>query len=178
VGCNSLRRAWIEPHQDDLSIVEQCELTGISRAGLYYTPVRESAENLKLMRMLDEQYTRAPFYGVRRMTYWLSEQGYRVNVKRVRRLLRQMGLEAIYPKPRLSQPAPGHRIYPYRLRAVKIERPNQVWASDITYVRLRVGVDVHRELDITVAKSLLTHFHRHPSPGHLSSACLPSWSWS
>jgi putative transposase len=94
---------------------------------------------LKLMRLLDEQYTRTPFYGVRRMTYWLTEQDYRVNVKRVRRLLRQMGLEAIYPKPRLSQPAPGHRIYPYRLRGLKIERPNQVWASDITYVRLRQG---------------------------------------
>jgi putative transposase len=91
------------------------------------------------MRLLDEQYTRTPFYGVRRMTYWLSAQGYRVNVKRVRRLLRQMGLEAIYPKPRLSQPAPGHRIYPYRLRGVKIERANQVWASDITYIRLRQG---------------------------------------
>src|SRR5215469_9897304 len=100
---------------------------GISRAGLYYTPVPESEENLKLMRLLDEQYTRTPFYGVRRMTYWLTEQGYGVNVKRVRRLLRQMGLEAIYPKPRLSQPATGHRIYPYRLRGLKIERPNQVW---------------------------------------------------
>lgn len=91
------------------------------------------------MRLLDEQYTRTPFYGVRRMRYWLSAQGYRVNVKRVRRLLRQMGLEAIYPKPRLSQPGPGHRIYPYRLRGVKIERANQVWASDITYIRLRQG---------------------------------------
>lgn len=112
---------------------------GISRAGLYYTPVPESEENLKLMRLLDEQYTRTPFYGVRRMRHWLTEQGYRVNVKRVRRLLRQMGLEAIYPKPWLSQAAPGHRLYPYRLRGLKIERPNQVWASDITYVRLRQG---------------------------------------
>jgi len=91
------------------------------------------------MHLLDEQYTRTPFYGVRRMTYWLRAQGYPVNGKRVRRLLRQMGLEAIYPKPRLSQPAPGHRIYPYRLRGLKIERANQVWASDITYIRLRQG---------------------------------------
>ncbi len=91
------------------------------------------------MHLLDEQYTRTPFYGVRRMTYWLRAQGYGVNGKRVRRLLRGMGLEAIYPKPRLSQPAPGHRIYPYRLRGLKIERPNQVWASDITYIRLRQG---------------------------------------
>ena len=99
----------------------------------------EGQENLELMRLLDEQYTRTPFYGVRRMTYWLGQQGYGVNVKRVRRLLRQMGLEAIYPKPRLSQPGPGHRIYPYRLRGLKIDRPNQVWGSDITYVRLRQG---------------------------------------
>jgi putative transposase len=112
---------------------------GISRAGLYYTPVEESRENLELMRLLDEQYTHRPFYGARRMTYWLGQQGYGVNVKRVRRLLRQMGLEAIYPKPRLSQPGPGHRIYPYRLRGLRIDRPNQVWGSDITYIRLRQG---------------------------------------
>jgi putative transposase len=101
--------------------------------------VAEGRENLKLMRLLDEQYTRTPFYGVRRMRYWLAEQGYGVNVKRVRRLLRKMGLEAIYPKPRLSQPGAGHPIYPYRLRGLKIDRPNQVWGSDITYVRLRQG---------------------------------------
>jgi putative transposase len=101
--------------------------------------VEESAENLELMRRLDEQYTRTPFYGVRRMTYWLTQQGYGVNVKRVRRLMRQMGLEAIYPKPRLTVPVPGQRIYPYRLRGLKIDRPNQVWGSDITYIRLRQG---------------------------------------
>ncbi len=91
------------------------------------------------MRLLDEQYTRAPFYGVRRMTAWLAQQGYGVNRKRVRRLMRRMGLEAIYPKPRLSVPVPGHRIYPYRLRGLKIDRPNQVWGGDITYIRLRQG---------------------------------------
>ncbi len=91
------------------------------------------------MRLLDEQYTRAPFYGVRRMAYWLAKQGYGVNVKRVRRLMRRMGLEAIYPKPRLSLPAPGHRIYPYRLRGLKIDRPDQVWGTDIMYIRLRQG---------------------------------------
>ena len=91
------------------------------------------------MHLLDEQYTRAPFYGVRRMTCWLGQQGYGVNRKRVRRLMRRMGLEAIYPKPRLSVPAPGHRIYPYRLRGLKIDRPNQVWGGDITYIRLRQG---------------------------------------
>lgn len=91
------------------------------------------------MRLLDEQYTRTPFYGVLKMTAWLCEQSYPVNEKRVRRLLRLMGLEAIYPKPRLSMAAPGHQIYPYLLRGVKVERVNQVWSSDITYVRLLGG---------------------------------------
>jgi putative transposase len=98
--------------------------------------VEEGAENLELMRRLDEQYTRTPYYGVRRMTAWLRRDGWGVNPKRVRRLLRQMGLEAIYPKPRLSQPGPGHRIYPYLLRGVTMERANQVWSADITYIRL------------------------------------------
>jgi putative transposase len=114
-------------------------LTGVARAGLYYEPRGESALNLELMRLLDEQYTRTPFYGVPKMTDALRKRGYVVNPKRVRRLLRQMGLEAIYPKPKLSKPAPGHRIYPYRLRDVAITRPNQVWSSDITYIRLRSG---------------------------------------
>jgi putative transposase len=93
------------------------------------------------MRLLDEQYLKTPFWGVRKMTWWLGQpaQGWLVNEKRVRRLLRTMGLEAIYPKPRLSVPAPGHRIYPYLLRDVVIERPDQCWASDITYVGLRGG---------------------------------------
>lgn len=91
------------------------------------------------MRLLDEQYTRTPFYGVRRMCWWLIQKGHLVNPKRVRRLLRQMGLEAIYAKPRLSMPAPGHRIYPYLLRGLPIVRPNQVWGTDITYIRLRRG---------------------------------------
>ena len=133
------RRPWIESNHDELSIVEQCRLTGVSRSGLYYTPVGESAENIALMRLLDEQYTRTPYYGIRRMTWWLETQGRPVNAKRVRRLLRRMGLEAIYPKPRLSMPAPGHRIYPYQLRHLAIVRPDQVWATDITYIRLRQG---------------------------------------
>jgi putative transposase len=114
-------------------------LTGISRSGWYYEAEPEAAENLSLMRLLDEQYTRTPFYGIRKMTRWLSEQGYRVNPKRIRRLMRRMGLEAIYRKPRLSVPEWGHRIYPYRLRGLKIDRPDQVWSSDITYIRLRQG---------------------------------------
>ena len=133
------RRPWIESNHGELSIAEQCRLTGVSRSGLYYTPVGESADNIALMRLLDEQYTRTPYYGIRRMTWWLKTQGRAVNAKRVRRLLRLMGLEAIYPKPRLSAPAPGHRIYPYRLRDLAIVRPDQVWATDITYIRLRQG---------------------------------------
>jgi len=91
------------------------------------------------MRLLDEQYLRTPFWGVVNMTWWLAQQGWQVNPKRVRRLLRVMGLEAIYAKPRLSIPAPGHRIYPYLLRDVVIDHPDQCWAADITYIRLRGG---------------------------------------
>ena len=91
------------------------------------------------MRLLDEQYTQTPYYGIRRMTAWLRSQGYRVNHKRVVRLLRTMGLETIYPKPRLSQPHSTHRVYPYLLRGVPITRVNQVWSTDITYIRLHGG---------------------------------------
>ena len=129
----------IERAHPRLSLRRQCELLGMSRSGLSYEPRPESAENLLLMRLLDEQYTRTPYYGIRRMTAWLHTQGYGVNHKRVQRLLRLMGLEAIYQKPRLSQPAAGHRVFPYLLRGVKIERPNQVWSTDITYVRLLHG---------------------------------------
>jgi putative transposase len=119
--------------------MRQCQLLGLSRASLYYQPRGESDENLHLMRLLDEQYTRTPFYGVCKMTAWLRSDGYRVNEKRIRRLLRLMGLEAIYQRPRLSDPAPGHRVYPYLLRGLEIERPNQVWSTDITYIRLLHG---------------------------------------
>jgi putative transposase len=122
-----------------LSIARQCKLIGLPRSSWYYKPQEESAENLLLMRLLDEQYTRTPFYGSRRMVIALGEQGRKVNRKRVQRLMQQMGIEAIYPKPRLSDPAPGHRIYPYRLRGVVITRPNQVWSTDITYIRMRSG---------------------------------------
>jgi putative transposase len=111
----------------------------LNRSSLYYEPAAESAANLRLMRVLDEQYTACPFYGSRRLTAWLVQQGETVNRKRVQRLLRLMGLEAIYPKPRLSVPGKGHRIYPYLLRGVRIERPDQVWSTDITYVPLPSG---------------------------------------
>ena len=122
-----------------MSVRQQCRLLGLSRASYYYEADPETDENLHLMRLLDEQYTRTPFYGIRRMTVWLQSQGQSANHKRVRRLLRLMGLEAIYQKPRLSVPAPGHRIYPYLLRGVPITRANQVWSTDITYIRLQHG---------------------------------------
>ena len=122
-----------------MSLVRQCELLGLARSSYYYTPAGESAENLELLRWLDEQYTRTPFFGVRRMTVALREAGYAVNPKRVRRLLRRLGLETLFPGPRTSQAAPGHRIYPYLLRGRSIERVNHVWSSDITYIRLRGG---------------------------------------
>jgi len=122
-----------------LSVVRQCELIGLPRSTWYYEPQRETAENLRLMRLLDEQYTRTPFYGSRRMVIALGGQGCNANRKRVQRLMQKMGIEAIYPRPRLSDPAPGHRVYPYRLRGLAITRPNQVWSTDITYIRLRSG---------------------------------------
>ncbi len=119
-------------------MIKQCELIGLPRASHYYEPQPESLENLSLMRLIDEQFTRTPFYWVLKMTAWLREVMKReVNFKRVRRLMRLMGLEAIYPKPRLSLSAPGHQIYPYLLRWLKIDRVNQVWSTDITYIRLQ-----------------------------------------
>ena len=117
----------------------QCELLGLCRSSLYYQPAAETAEDLRLMRLLDEEYTAHPFLGSRRMTVWLVEQGEAVNRKRVRRLMRLMGIEALYPKPRLSAGGAGHRVYPYLLRKVSIERPDQVWSTDITYVPLASG---------------------------------------
>jgi putative transposase len=122
-----------------LSIRRQCELLGLSRSSLYYEPAQETEENLRLMRLLDQEYTAHPFLGSRRLTKWLNEQGEAVNRKRVRRLLRLMGLEAIYPRPKLSAAGQGHRIYPYLLRNVSIDRPDQVWSTDITYVPLTCG---------------------------------------
>ena len=133
------KRRLIEPEHPQLSRARQCQLLGLSRASLYYQPRGESEENLHLMRLLDEQYTRTPFYGVCKMTAWLREEGYPVNQKRIRRLLRLMGLEAIYQRPKLSEPAPGHRIYPYLLRGVEVRKPNHVWSTDITYIRMFHG---------------------------------------
>src|ERR1017187_7127482 len=119
------RRLLIDREEEKLSVRRQCELLGVGRSGLYYCAAGENAEKVALMRKLDEQYTRTPYYGVRRMTAWLQREGWEVNPKRVRRLLRVMGLEAIYPKPKLSQPEEGRRVYPYLLRAW----PLSVWIT-------------------------------------------------
>jgi putative transposase len=123
-----------------LSVREQCRLLGVARSTVYYERRGPSLWDLAVMRQIDEQYTRAPFYGVERMTASLRRAGMRIGHNRVRRLLRVMGLEALYPKRRLSVPGgPEHRIYPYLLRGLRIERPNQVWSADITYIRLSQG---------------------------------------
>jgi putative transposase len=133
------RRALIEPSHLELSVRRQCELLGLNRSTLYYQPAPQTAENLALMRLIDEGYTRHPFKGSRRMAVWLRRQkGQEVNRKRAQRLMRLMGLEAIYPRPNLSAGG-GHKAYPYLLRGVKVERPDQVWSTDITYVGLPGG---------------------------------------
>ena len=130
----------MEPENEEITIQRQCELLGLTRSVWYYQPKPEDPEDLRLMNLMDEQYLKTPFYGVPRMTEWLRKNhGMQVNPKRVRRLLRKMGLMAIYPKPNLSKPAPGHKIYPYLLKGVEITRPNQVWSTDITYIRLAGG---------------------------------------
>lgn len=124
---------------ETLSVSRQCELLELSRATLYYEPCPEDPLNLELMRVIDEVYTQYPFYGSPRITEWLRRHDYAVNHKRVERLMRQMGIQALYPKKGLDLSAPGHRIFPYLLRDVEILRVNQVWGADITYIRMRRG---------------------------------------
>jgi len=133
------RKLWIDPQHPKISVARQCTLVGLARSSYYFRAQPESAENLYFMRLLDEEYTRHPFYGVPKMTFWLRNRGHAIGPKRVRRLLRLMGLMAIYPKPHLSQNPLEHKRFPYLLRDVAILRPNQVWSIDITYIRLRQG---------------------------------------
>jgi len=122
-----------------IPIGRQCELLGLARSSYYYGSQRDDSYNLQLMNLIDEQFTKTPFYGVERMTAWLQRQGEAVNHKRVRRLMKLMGLEAVYPKPRLSLSNQAHTTYPYLLRNMTIDRPDQVWCSDITYIRILHG---------------------------------------
>jgi putative transposase len=132
------RSTWIDTGSD-ISVRRQCALAGVARSSWYYQPRGESEENLLYMRLIDEQYLKTPFYGSPRMCWVLRQKGYNVNEKRVSRLMKVMGLQAIYPKKNLSKAAPGHKIYPYLLRGLKIDCPNQVWSTDITYIRMLRG---------------------------------------
>ena len=134
-----LKRSLVEIDHPQLSVRRQCQLLGLCRSSLYYQPATETAENLNLMKLIDKQYTDRPFFGSRKMTVWLQDEGHEVNRKRVQRLMRLMGLEAIYPKPNLSAGNSQHKVYPYLLRGVPIVRPDQVWSTDITYVPLPGG---------------------------------------
>ena len=122
-----------------LSVARQCRLLGINRSGLYYQLVGTSEEDLTLMKLIGRQYLATPFYGARKIAAWLKSQQHTVNRKRIRRLMRLMGLKAIYRRPRTSKPAAGHKIYPYLLSGMAITRPNQVWAADITYIPMARG---------------------------------------
>lgn len=126
-------------HHPELSVRRQCGLLGLTRSGIYYRPREADGTNASLMRRLDEVYTAHPFLGYRKLTALLRSEGHAVNRKRVLRLLRLMGLQAVYPKPNTSKPHPAHLVYPYLLKGLSIVRPNQVWATDITYIRLAKG---------------------------------------
>ena len=135
----SQRLEMIDRGRPELSLVRQCSLLGISRSSLYYQPVPTSEEDLELMALVDRQYLKTPFYGSRKMAAWLRSQGHQINRKRVRRLMRVMGLEAIYRRPKTSQPTPERQVYPYLLRGIEIKRVNQVWTADITYIPMARG---------------------------------------
>jgi putative transposase len=129
----------VEPNHPEISLSRQCELLDLARSSWYYKPVAVAPYDLHLMHLIDQQYTATPFYGIRRMTAWLRTQGEQVNHKRVARLMRQMGIEALYPRPRTSIPADHVRRYPYLLKGLAIDAPNLVWSTDITYIRLCGG---------------------------------------
>ena len=136
---NNQKRSLIEPENEQISISRQCRLLDLERSIYYYKPIGERQLNLDIMRKLDEQYTATPFYGVIRMTQVIRSLGYEIDDKRIRRLLRLMGIMAIYPKKKMSIPNTEHRVFPYLLKGLKIERPNQVWSTDITYIPMEKG---------------------------------------
>jgi putative transposase len=133
------RKEKVEPGHPGLSITKQCQLLEISRSSWYYAGGGESEENLKLMELIDKQFLETPYYGARQMARYLRRQGYRVNRKRARRLMQKMGLMAIYQKPNTSKPHPEHKVYPYLLRGMEIQAPNDVWCADVTYIPMRRG---------------------------------------
>ena len=133
------RRAMVERVNPVLPVSQQCRLLAVSRSAVYRKPAEVSTEDLAIMALIDRQYLARPYYGSRRMAAWLTTQGHVVNRKRVRRLMRLLGLVAIYPRPNTSKPAAAHKIYPYLLGGIAIERVNQVWCSDVTYIPMAKG---------------------------------------
>ena len=135
----SKARTWVEFGHPDLSVREQCRILGIHRSNVYHEPVPESAENLLLMRLMDEEHLKRPYRGSRQMMDFCEDEGFIVNRKRIQRLMRIMGIEGMSPKRRMTLQNRGHQVYPYLLRNLEINRPNQVWCSDITYIPMPVG---------------------------------------
>jgi putative transposase len=133
------RRAMLDRKHDKLSIRRQCDLLGIARSGVYRPPRAANDNDLGVMRRLDELFTQWPFLGSRRLARMLRDEGHAINRKRVQRLMRRMGIAALGPRPRTTKPAPGHKVFPYLLRGLVIDRPNQVWAADITYIPIGRG---------------------------------------
>jgi putative transposase len=133
------RHAMIERENQEVSVSQQCRLLAVSRSSVYRKPAEVSAEDLAIMALIDRQYLARPYYGSRRMAAWLETQGHLVNRKRVQRLMRLLGLVAIYQRPNTSKPAAAHRIYPYLLGGLAIERVNQVWCADVTYIPMARG---------------------------------------
>ena len=129
----------IDPLNQQLSVSRQCEMAGVSRSSYYYQPTPISQEELELMRKIDELYLQNPSSGSRTIVRQLDRQGITANRKRVQRLMQLMGIEAVYPKPRTSRPHPQHKVYPYLLRGLTINQPNQVWATDITFIPMAKG---------------------------------------
>jgi len=129
----------VESKHPRLPIKRQCELLCLNRSTYYYKSQKDESFNIQLMNLIDEEYTRHPFYGVRRMKVMLERKGHRVNHKRIRRLSRKMGIDAIYPKPKLTKPFSEHMKYPYLLRGLRVDRPDHVWCSDITYIKTKYG---------------------------------------
>lgn len=148
----------VEPGNPDLSIGKQCKLPSIPRSSVYYQPKGEMALNLALMRQIDEQFLETPVFGVRQMTWHLRNEGHLVNEKRIRRLMRVMDLMPIYQKPNTSKAAKGHKTYPYLLWGLRVTRPNQVWAADVTYQPMRWGfVYLVAIMDLHTRKVLSWH---------------------
>jgi putative transposase len=133
------RRAMVERPSENLSVRRQCALLNLARSGVYRPIPATCADDLAMMRRIDELHLKWPFYGSRRMVFELNQAGHGINRKRVQRLMRVMGIEALVPRPGTSKAAPGHKIYPYLLRGVSITEPNHVWASDVTYIPMAQG---------------------------------------